>query len=178
MKKRMRGFAAVALAAVPAVLGAVAVLGALQRPHTTLPAGTRGRHVTVDGTRLRYVQEGSGSDVLLIHGSPGSVEDWQPVFDRLVPRFRVTAFDRPGHGYSEGDRLPHTPSENARVTLALIRALGLREVVVVGHSYGGATALRLGTSNPPEVRALVVVGSRAYPPVVVSTRGRRLCSSA
>ena len=156
------------------LVAGVAVLGALQRPDTAPPPGSRGRFVTVDGVRLRYVQAGLGPDVLLIHGSPGSLEDWDPVFDRLAAHFRVTAFDRPGHGYSEGHRRPHTVAENARLALGLVHALGLRDVTVAGHSYGGATALGMAASGAPEVRALVVVGSKAYPPVRVERIYRAL----
>src|SRR5262245_7436735 len=113
----MRKLARVALrssvAFVLLVVVGLAALGALQRPDTTLPPGARGRHVTVDGVPIRCVQAGQGRDLLLVHGSPGSIEDWDPVFDRLAQRYRVTAFDRPGHGYSGGANRPHTPDENA-----------------------------------------------------------------
>jgi pimeloyl-ACP methyl ester carboxylesterase len=165
-----------ALAAlVVAVVGGLTLLGALQRPDTRLPAGAIGNHVQIGATAIRYAQAGQGRDVLLLHGSPGSVEDWSPVFDRLAERFRVTAFDRPGHGYSGGAELPHTLEENARLTLEVIHALRLRDVVVVGHSYGGATSLALATRNPKEARAFVIVGSRAHGPVPVEELYRLLC---
>jgi pimeloyl-ACP methyl ester carboxylesterase len=149
------------------LLAGLTVLGWAQRAAATIPPGAPGRHVVVDGTKVRYVQAGAGPDVLLVHGSPGSAEDWEPVIERLSARFRVTAFDRPGYGYSGGEDRPHTPGENAAVALGLIRALGLRDVVFVGHSYGGTTALALALRDPPEVRSFVVVGSRAYAPVEV-----------
>jgi pimeloyl-ACP methyl ester carboxylesterase len=151
------------------VVGGLAVIGAFQRPQTTLPVDARGKHVDVDGTPIRYYQAGTGRDVVLAHGSPGSVEDWEPVFDRLAQRFRVTAYDRHGHGYSGGASLPKTPSENARIARGLLRALGLRDVIFVGHSYGGITGLALATADTPEVAAFVFVGTRAYPPVNVDT---------
>jgi pimeloyl-ACP methyl ester carboxylesterase len=151
------------------VVGGLAVIGAFQRPQTTMPAGARGRHVDVDGTPIRYHQAGTGRDIVLAHGSPGSVEDWEPVFDRLAQRFRVTAYDRHGHGYSGGAGRPNTPTENARVALGLLRALGLRDVVFVGHSYGGITGLALATGDAPEVAAFVFVSARAYPPINVDT---------
>jgi pimeloyl-ACP methyl ester carboxylesterase len=137
-------------------------LGALYAPDLRMPAGTRGRSVELGSLPVRVVQAGSGPDLLLIHGSPGSIEDWEPVFERLAARYRVTAYDRPGHGFSGGWTLPHTPVENARVGLALIRALQLKDVVVVGHSYGGTTALAMAVENPRELKAVVVVGSQAY----------------
>lgn len=162
--------------AVLVVLVAVALtaVGAFQRPDTAIPPGAVGSHLVVEGVSLRYAQTGSGPNVLLLHGSPGSVEDWAPIVERLAGRFRVTAFDRPGHGYSGGHDRPHTPQENARTTLELVRALSLEDVVVVGHSYGGMAALALATRNPREVRAFVIVASRAYSPVHVDPLFRLL----
>jgi len=162
LRKIARAFAFV----IVVVFAGLALLGALQRPGTTLPPGVRGRHVDVAGMPIRYDQAGSGRDVLLVHGSPGSIEDWQPIVDRLAPRFRVTVYDRHGHGYS-GTGRPHTPPENAAVARGLIQALGLRDVVYVGHSYGGITGLQLATAEAPEIAAYVLVGARAYPPVHV-----------
>ncbi|HEX4337326.1 MAG TPA: alpha/beta hydrolase [Polyangiaceae bacterium] len=155
------------LAAVPAFivvfLLALAGVGAFYRPNTDIPAGTSGRQVVVDGVPLRVVQNGTGRDVLLIHGSPGSVEDWEPVAAALSSSFRVTRFDRPGHGYS-GDDGEYSFEHNAKIALDLIEALGLARVIVVGHSYGGTTALAMAVHNPPVVSAYVVVDSATYQP--------------
>ena len=74
--------------------------GALYRSDVSIPAGFKGQHVAVHGNPIRYYQQGSGPDILLIHGSPGSIEDWDTVIDDLAKDYRVTAYDRPGHGYS------------------------------------------------------------------------------
>jgi len=125
---------------------------------------------------IRYVQAGGGPDVLLVHGSPGSLEDWELTMARLSPRFRVTAFDRPGQGYSGGAGRPHTIEDNATVVLGVIRALGLHDVVYVGHSFGGAMGLQLAIRNPGEIRRFVLVGSKAYPPVPVEPLYRVIAS--
>jgi pimeloyl-ACP methyl ester carboxylesterase len=146
---------------------ALTLVGAFQRPADRWPASVPGSRVVVAGIPIRYTQAGTGPDVLLLHGAPGSIEDWSPIVGRLAERFRVTAFDRPGQGYSGGADLPHTPEENARVTLELVRTLGLRNVVLMGHSYGGITGLALATRNPEEIRAFVLVSARGYSPVIV-----------
>lgn len=143
---------------------ALAGLGLVQRPDVRVPPGAAGDLLTIDGTPLRFVQEGSGPDVLLVHGSPGSIEDWQPVFKRLAQSYRVTAFDRPGHGHSGGEDRPHTVADNAKIVLDLVAALALKRVVLVGHSYGGTIALALAVRNVEEVRSYVVVGTRGYGP--------------
>jgi pimeloyl-ACP methyl ester carboxylesterase len=75
----------------------------------------------------------------------------------------VTAFDRPGHGYS-GDTGDYSLAHNADMALALIDTLGLDHVVVVGHSYGGSTALAMAERVSPRTAAFVIVDSGAYTP--------------
>jgi pimeloyl-ACP methyl ester carboxylesterase len=172
VKTTLKALAALAVV----VVLALTLLGAFQRPADHWPSNVLGSRIVVAGVPIRYAQAGHGPDVLLLHGSPGSLEDWSPIVDRLADRFRVTAFDRPGHGYSGGADLPHTPEENARVTVEVMRALGLRNVVLVGHSYGGITSLALATRNPEEVRAFVLVAARGYSPVVVDPLFRVLAA--
>jgi pimeloyl-ACP methyl ester carboxylesterase len=142
---------------------AVTATGLAYRPNTEIPAGAAGRHVVVGGVPIRVLQQGSGRDVLLIHGSPGSLEDWTPITDALAGSLRVTAFDRPGHGYS-GDTGRYSYEDNAALALALADTLRLEHVVVVGHSYGGTTALAMAARSPATVDAVVVLDSAAYTP--------------
>jgi pimeloyl-ACP methyl ester carboxylesterase len=165
--KALRRIVVVLLALVVVAIAALAIIGLAQKADTQIPSGTAGAHLAVDGIPIRYVQRGAGPDLLLLHGSPGSLEDWEPVLERLAARYRVTAIDRPGHGYSGGVWQPHTPAENARVALAVVRQLGLRDVVLVGHSYGAVTGLELALEAPSELRAYVLVAPRAYGPVNV-----------
>jgi hypothetical protein len=73
-----------------AITMGLAAVGALYAPNTTIPAGHRGRLVTVGGTPLRVLETGQGRGVLLIHGSPGSIEDWEPVIEGLSDSFHVS----------------------------------------------------------------------------------------
>ncbi len=146
---------------IPAVLIGLIIIGTAYRWTPVVPDGMPGRLIEIEGTRLRVLQIGSGPDLLLIHGSPGLIEDWAPIIDRLATRYRITAYDRPGQGFSEirGDQ--YRIERNADVALALIHTLKLHPLVV-GHSFGAATALALAIRNPPEVRGYVLVGPLAY----------------
>jgi pimeloyl-ACP methyl ester carboxylesterase len=161
--QRLRSFVRVlgwlALGVVLALTG----IGAVYTPNTEIPAGVTGHHVTVAGVPLRVLQRGSGPDVLLIHGSPGCIEDWTALIDALAGAARVTAYDRPGHGYS-GDTGQYSYAHNADVALALIEELGLTQVTVVGHSYGGTTVLTLALRASPVIDAYVTVDGGAYAP--------------
>jgi len=110
-----------------------------------------GTFVTVAGQRVHYLQKGSGPHVVLIHGAGGNLRDFSyDLIDRLAVDFTVTAFDRPGLGYS--DRLTDvadgpfaTAGESPQAQAAALREaaaqLGVTAPVVVGHSYGGSVAM-------------------------------------
>src|ERR1700694_5212016 len=59
------------------------------------------KFVTVDGARLHFVIKGAGRPVVLIHGNPGSCQDWARLYGPLSLRYSAFAFDRPGHGHSD-----------------------------------------------------------------------------
>ncbi|HYC56523.1 MAG TPA: alpha/beta hydrolase [Candidatus Binatia bacterium] len=143
------------------LLGAIGLAGLLYEPDSRIRDGFAGRHVVVEGVSLRVVQQGSGRDVLMIHGSPGVLEDFDLQAGALQNEFRVTRYDRPGHGFS-ADTGSYSYADNARIAAGLIEQLQLRDTVVVGHSYGGTTALALAALKSARVSALVVLDSAVY----------------
>ncbi|ABD55269.1 alpha/beta fold hydrolase [Jannaschia sp. CCS1] len=123
-----------------------------------------GQFVTVNGTRVHYIDEGDGPVVVLLHGSGGNLNDW--TFDmvgRLSDRYRVIAFDRPGLGYTDplGDNTPVTAQARLLADAAL--ALGADNPMVVGHSYGGAVAVAWGVERPDVLAGLVVLAGATNP---------------
>ena len=121
------------------------------------------RFVTVDGTRLHFVTKGEGRPVLLIHGNPGSTQDWTRVFGPLAALHRVIAFDRPGHGSSERPKhIDATVEVQARLLHDALKQLHVERPIVVGHSWGGALALVYAINYPEEVAGVVLVAPAAY----------------
>jgi pimeloyl-ACP methyl ester carboxylesterase len=155
------------------LLVALTIVGRTYVPETEIPADLAGTHVRLQGLPFRVLQAGHGPEVFLIHGSPGSVEDWAPVMDALKSEFHVTAYDRPGNGYS-ADTGDYSLAQNAEVALTLMQTLKLKHVTVVGHSYGGATALAMALRNPPMVKSYVVIDSATYTPSRAVTPTYRL----
>ncbi|WP_333714612.1 alpha/beta fold hydrolase [Yoonia sp.] len=129
-----------------------------------------GDFVQVTGGRVHYVQEGDGPDVILLHGAGGNLRDFTfSLMGQLTDRYRVTAFDRPGLGYT--DRAPGvatgpfaTEGESPAQQVAMLReaaaALDIENPIVVGHSFGGIIAMAWATSSldqdlPTNARAVV-----------------------
>ena len=131
-----------------------------------------GSFVEVDGARVHYVRAGSGPELVLIHGASGNLRDFTfDLMGRLTERYTVTAFDRPGLGYS--DRVPgaggaESPLEQARHLKRAAAALGIERPIVLGHSFGGVVALGwavddLDAPSPASARALVSLAGVAMP---------------
>lgn len=132
-----------------------------------------GAFVEVNGRRVHYVQRGAGPDLVLVHGASGNNRDMTFRFmDRLTGRYRVTAFDRPGLGYT--DRASpalanpfaargETPMEQADLLRAAARALGIERPIVLGHSYGGSVAMAWGLGDPEGTAAIVDVSGATMP---------------
>ena len=122
-----------------------------------------GASIELDGSNVRYVQRGAGPDVLLIHGMVGTVEDWETLLPLLTARYRVTAIDLLGQGGSDPRPGAHNIGGNADVIARLAERLDLKDVVVVGHSYGGAIALKLATDAWPRARGYVLLAPATRP---------------
>ncbi|HTZ65123.1 MAG TPA: alpha/beta hydrolase [Solirubrobacteraceae bacterium] len=90
---------------------------------------------------LAYDRTGTGPTLLLLHGTNSSRSIWKPLLPRLSAERDVLAVDLPGHGQSPPSSF--TPPAWADDIAAFLDELGLRRVIVVGHSSGGWTALEL-----------------------------------
>ena len=109
------------------------------------------------GVRLRATRwPGEGVPVLLLHGLASSRRFWDLVVPGLAG-LRVLALDQRGHGDSERPGGPYDGATVVADALTALDALGLSRVVVVGHSWGASTALRLAATAPERVLAVVAV---------------------
>jgi len=105
----------------------------------------RGRYVTLaEGHRLFVVQEGSGPDLVLVHGFPSTSHDFAAALPRLAARFRVTLFDQLGFGFSDKPvGASYSLLEQGRRAGQLARALGIARAAVVGHDMGLTVAVEM-----------------------------------
>jgi pimeloyl-ACP methyl ester carboxylesterase len=128
-----------------------------------------GQFVSVDGLNLHYVSAGSGRPVVLIHGNPGSHQDYtMAVLEKLSRSFHVVAFDRPGHGRSERhDSVETTVEVQARLIRDALRKLSIHKPVLVGHSWGGSLVLAAAVAYENELSGIVLLAPAAYPTVSI-----------
>jgi non-heme chloroperoxidase len=128
-------------------------------PPSLPPAGKR--IVLSDGTSLNVLDSGEGAPVVLVHGLPGSGYEWRETADALnALGLRAIAYDRVGYGRSDVRTSgTYTPESNAAELIGLLDAMDLRDAMVVGWSYGGATAMTASMGRPKRIRRLILVGT-------------------
>jgi pimeloyl-ACP methyl ester carboxylesterase len=113
---------------------------------------------------LAYAQSGRGRDVVLIHGALSQHEEILAALGgALAEAYRVTAFDRPGHGGSARAGVTGSPWSQARQLREAARSLGLERPVLVGHSFGGAVALAWAAQFAREVAGVVALAPICRP---------------
>jgi pimeloyl-ACP methyl ester carboxylesterase len=122
--------------------------------------------ITIDGVKIRYLEEGNGPPVLLLHG--GTLGFSADVWRRNIPGlarqgFRVITYDQPGFGHSDAP-----PEFGLRwrqdFILRFLDAVGATRPVLVGHSQAGGLVVGAALATPEAYRAIVVMGTGSLLP--------------
>src|SRR5712671_959249 len=119
-----------------------------------------GQFIEIGGQRLHYVDTGgTGPAIVMIHGLGGTLWNFTyALVEKLSGEFRVIAVDRPGSGYSaRPDDAPAKLSAQANTLAKFIRALRLKQPLLVGHSLGGALSLAIALDHPDCAGALALI---------------------
>lgn len=120
-----------------------------------------GSMVDVNGKPVHVIEAGEASapPVLMIHGASANAREFTfTLAPRLEDNFQVLMADRPGHGYSGRPEGSETLEVQAAQMAGVLRQLAPdQKAVIVGHSYGGAVALRLALDNPDLVSGVVLL---------------------
>lgn len=125
------------------------------------------KDVSARGARIRFVEAGAGTPLLLVHDFGATRAMWTETITRLAESFHVVAPDLPGSGASEKpDPLKYAYGWDAfgESMFDLVAALGLGRVHVCGHGMGGGVALALAASHPSVVAKLVLTSALVFPP--------------
>ncbi len=118
------------------------------------------REVLLSGHgRIVYEVNGHGRPVLLLHCWSGSKEYWKYVLRDLSDQFKLYALDLKGFGDSDKPRDGYRISDYSDLILKFCKAVKIDRVDVVGHSLGGAIAVRFAAEHPEMVGKLVLVST-------------------
>jgi len=114
---------------------------------------------------VRYEVFGTGSPLVLVHGTPFSAYVWRKVVPALAETMTVYAFDLPGYGSSEkrgGQDV--SLAAQGRILSELLDHWGLDKPAVAGHDFGGAIALRTHLLEGRDFRAIALIDAVALSP--------------
>jgi len=118
------------------------------------------RYITANGLRFHYQDWGDQGNppLLLLHGFAQTCHSWDFVALSLCDRFHVMALDQRGHGDSDwapdGDYSPETQQKDIH---AIVEALDLRGLVLMGLSMGGRNSFTYAANHSERIKALVIV---------------------
>ena len=119
--------------------------------------GVTHRFVETRGIRLHVAEAGEGDPVVLVHGWPQHWYCWRRVIPRLAADHRLICPDLRGFGWSDAPRSSYAKRELADDLIALLDALELDRVRLVGHDWGGFVAFLVALQAPERVSSLLAL---------------------
>jgi pimeloyl-ACP methyl ester carboxylesterase len=141
-----------------AALASLAADPAAQAQQGVAPPDSGG-YVAANGLNYWYDVRGKGEPVLLLHGGLFTPELFGPVLTKLAENRRVIAVHLQGHGRTELGTRKISLVDIGRDLGVVLQKLGLRQIDVMGYSFGGGAALQLAAQYPALVRRLVLVST-------------------
>jgi pimeloyl-ACP methyl ester carboxylesterase len=141
-------------AAIATFAGAPAALA-----QQTVPKPDSSGYVAANGVDYWFEIRGTGEPLLLLHGGLFTTELFGPVLTKLAESHRVIGVHLQGHGRTALGRPKINAVDIGRDLGVVVQKLGLRQVDVMGYSFGGSVAFQLAAQHPALVRRLVLVST-------------------
>lgn len=117
------------------------------------------------GVRLHYLDEGKGEPMLMLHGNPTWSFYWRHLVSAFSSQYRVIVPDHVGCGLSDkpgDDRYDYVLERRVEDVERLVQSLGLKDITLVVHDWGGMIGLAWATKYPGRVKRLVVLNTAGF----------------
>lgn len=125
-----------------------------------IPDGWSARYVYANGVRLHYYRAVPAPDkpaIVMVHGITDNGLCWAPLGGELQDEYDIYMLDARGHGLSD----PFTTTDSGDTLIldvvAAVEALGIRKPILMGHSMGAATVMRVGAEHPELAQAIILL---------------------
>ena len=125
-------------------------------------AGLETKSITLDFGEIVYAENDVKSDVtlILIHGFGGNKDTWNWIVPAWNDKYHIIVIDMPGHGGSVSEKtLDYTITTQAERLYKFLEAKKLKDFYLLGHSMGGAIALRFAGNHVDKLKALILIDS-------------------
>jgi 2-hydroxy-6-oxonona-2,4-dienedioate hydrolase len=148
------------------VIPSAAASPALEPYQTTAPNAPQPveKEIAIFGQNIHYLEVGSGSTVILLHGLGGNGQNWTPNLPALAAKFHVIALDQVGFGKSDKPLINYRVATYVDFLDQFCRQLKIDRASLVGESLGGWIAAAFTIAHPEKVDHLVLADAAGYAP--------------
>lgn len=117
----------------------------------------------IDGHKIAFLEQGSGSPIILLHGIPTNSLMWRNIIPQLAKTHRVIAPDLLNYGKSAKPKSADVSiNAQSNMIVKLMDVLGARQADIVGHDIGGGVAQLIAVNYPEKVRKLILIDSICF----------------
>ena len=128
---------------------------------TKMPYQTK--FITVNGSKMAYVEAGEGDPILFLHGNPTSKYLWRNIMPWLEEQGRVIAPDLIGMGESDKPAISYRYHDHYGYLEGFINALNLTNVTLVLHDWGSGLGFNFAAQNPDRIKAIAFMEAIVRP---------------
>lgn len=118
---------------------------------------------TAEGSKIHYVDVGSGTPVVFIHGNPTSSYLWRNIIPIVAKGHRAIALDLIGMGKSDKPKIGYRLEDHIRYFDGFMKALNLKECFLVVHDWGGAIGIDYAMRHQNQVKGIVMMETLIRP---------------
>ena len=123
----------------------------------------KANYIEIYGSKMHYVDEGSGDPILFLHGNPTSSYLWRNIIPYLTTHGRAIALDLIGMGKSDKPDLEYRFFDHARYVEAFIEKMGLKNITFVIHDWGSALGFHYAMRHESNVKGLAFMEALLMP---------------
>ena len=120
-------------------------------------------YIEVHGSKLHYIDEGSGDPILFLHGNPTSSYLWRNIVSYLIPHGRCIALDLIGMGKSDKPDIPYRFFDHARYLEGFIEKMDLSNITFVVHDWGSGLGFHYAMRHEHKVKAIAFMEAIVKP---------------
>lgn len=121
------------------------------------------RYIEVLGSKMHYVEEGSGDPVLFLHGNPTSSYLWRNIIPYISDDARAIAVDLIGMGKSDKPNIEYSYADQAKYLYQFIEELNLKNVTLVVHDWGSGLGFNYAATHSDNIKGIVFMESLIAP---------------
>lgn len=121
--------------------------------------------IRVHGSNMHYVEEGTGTPILFLHGNGCSSYIWRNIIPHLIPAARCIALDLIGMGKSDKPDIEYRFVDHVRYVEGFIEALNLHDITLVLHDWGAPLGFHYAVRNQSNIKGLAFFADAMLTPI-------------